>query len=547
MSDFNLVDPRGWEYDLQSVYSAYMGHFQLHNIPWYERTWGVFFESFEEFLTFSWPVITVTDCWTGKAHIVTRMTSIGAFLKMIKTRFGETLPVVDNMQRVTPFETSQRHMRTITDYALYKKLYSTLPAAVLASLRIRVRDGEPRAIRDLWDQREKTFVAIDFEWSERNASSCLEWGYAAARCAHLEAVGIWPPDPDANYRRGHYIVSEYIDKQHNKHRPNFPWAYAFGDSQVTLRAKLPQIMQAIFSTMTSPDSETSPSTLVLVGHGISSDIKRMEEMRIKIPHNVLIIDIALFERHLFAAGHRGPMSDPTGKPRAQGTALSLPSLLQSLGLDVQPPLILNNSGNDAFLILLAFQLLLSPDDTKIPNLRGRSVQQTVMRNVSRSPVSLSPSAMAMGMGMGMGGMMPMYGMPSMMPMSMPMMAPLPPSHTPSPVLFPQLSPVAGGAMTPSPSRSPKMFHDSDSRRSSGSYFPHSNGVPDNRPRKPSGLVPSPTVAEHEVRQRKISTNGSGSGSGSGSGPSSSGENGLEKSKSETGVDEAAKGLGNFHI
>lgn len=52
----------------------------------YERSWGVLFESFEEFLSFSWPVITVTDCWTGKAHIVTRMTSIGAFLKMIKTR-----------------------------------------------------------------------------------------------------------------------------------------------------------------------------------------------------------------------------------------------------------------------------------------------------------------------------------------------------------------------------------------------------------------------------------------------------------------------------
>lgn len=102
-------------------------------------------------------------------------------------RFGETLPVVDNMQRVTPFETAQRHMRTVSDYALYKKLYSTLPAAVLASLRVRVRDGEPRAIQDLWHQRDKTFLALDFEWSERNASSCLEWGYSAARCSHLDA------------------------------------------------------------------------------------------------------------------------------------------------------------------------------------------------------------------------------------------------------------------------------------------------------------------------------------------------------------------------
>lgn len=53
----------------------------------YERTWGILFETFEEFLTFSWPVIIVTDCVTGRAHIVTRLTSIGAFLKMIKTRY----------------------------------------------------------------------------------------------------------------------------------------------------------------------------------------------------------------------------------------------------------------------------------------------------------------------------------------------------------------------------------------------------------------------------------------------------------------------------
>src|SRR6267154_1314731 len=38
-------------------------------------------------LGFSWPVITVTDSWTGRAHIVTRLTTVGAFIKMIKTRY----------------------------------------------------------------------------------------------------------------------------------------------------------------------------------------------------------------------------------------------------------------------------------------------------------------------------------------------------------------------------------------------------------------------------------------------------------------------------
>lgn len=52
----------------------------------YDRSWGHLFSSFEEFLAFEWPVITVTDAWTGRAHIVTRLTSVGAFLRMIKTR-----------------------------------------------------------------------------------------------------------------------------------------------------------------------------------------------------------------------------------------------------------------------------------------------------------------------------------------------------------------------------------------------------------------------------------------------------------------------------
>lgn len=95
--------------------------------------------------------------------------------------------MVDNILRVSPFETSQRHLRTVSDYSLYKKLYSTLPAAVLASSKQRIRDGEPKAIQELWQSRDKTFLAVDFEWSERNTSSCLEWGYAAVRCSHLEA------------------------------------------------------------------------------------------------------------------------------------------------------------------------------------------------------------------------------------------------------------------------------------------------------------------------------------------------------------------------
>ena len=142
---------------------------------------------------------------------------------MIKTRFGEVLPQAPNILRVIPFENTQRHLRHVSDYPSYKKLYSTLPAAVLSALKTRVRAGEPTAVKELWERRDKTFLALDFEWNERNEKSVLEWGYAAVRCGVLDANSHWPPIPDSNYRKGHYIVSEYVDKVINKHCPTFPW------------------------------------------------------------------------------------------------------------------------------------------------------------------------------------------------------------------------------------------------------------------------------------------------------------------------------------
>lgn len=89
--------------------------------------------------------------------------------------------------RVSSFETNTRHLRTVSDSASYKKIHSTLPASILAAQKLHVRLGERKWVQDLWDKRDKTFLAIDFEWSERNARSCLEWGYAAVRCGHLDA------------------------------------------------------------------------------------------------------------------------------------------------------------------------------------------------------------------------------------------------------------------------------------------------------------------------------------------------------------------------
>jgi hypothetical protein len=92
---------------------------------------------------------------------------------------------VNNILRVVPFETTPRRLHTIADYNTYKRVYATLPAAVLSAARVRVRAGEPATIRTLWERREKTFLAVDIKWSERNPLTALEWGYAAVRCGHL--------------------------------------------------------------------------------------------------------------------------------------------------------------------------------------------------------------------------------------------------------------------------------------------------------------------------------------------------------------------------
>ncbi|KAH9082262.1 hypothetical protein EDB83DRAFT_2337334 [Lactarius deliciosus] len=349
MSDFQLVDSQGWEYDLQSVYAAYMGYFQLNGIPWFERSWGHLFNTFEDFLSFSWPVITATDAYTGRAHIVTRMTSVGAFVRMIKTRFGDTLPLVDNVVRVNPFETHQRQLRTISDYSSYKKLHATLRAVYLSALKARIRLGEPRAIQEVWDLHDKSFLAIDFESSERNAATVLEWGYAAVRCGHLDALGAWPPIPEDNYRRGHYIVNEYSDKIRNKYNPTYPW-------------------------------QTQTNT---------EDLRRLDEMKIS-KH--------LFRQTSTSLSTRAVYSKPAcegqcsmrrqGSPRQPSSLLSLRSILHSLHVPLD--FALHNSGNDAFTCLLVFQMLAPPPRVQRPATLARS---TTPGSIPLLSPMLTPGAM----------------------------------------------------------------------------------------------------------------------------------------------------------
>ncbi len=116
------------------------------------------------------------------------------------------------------------------------------------------------------------------------------------------------------------------------------------------------------------------------------------------------------------------MQDPTGKPRTQGSSLTLLNLLQSLGVDIQCAL--NNAGNDAFLCLLALQLLLDPEHTKIPSTRGKNPPHPHMMGmmagrgvgVGGNPLAIHPIAFAPSMPMMTPyGMMPMISPPLISP------------------------------------------------------------------------------------------------------------------------------------
>lgn len=238
------------------------------------------------------------------------------------------------------------------------------------------------------------------------------------------------------------------------------------------KAKLPEIIEAIIrlvelrcsfpgayscpscSSLTSPDSEATPNTLVLVGHGINKDLARLEEMKIsklscyvnltvdktdestEIPHNVLILDTAAYERALYTAGLRGMMGDSlTGRARMPGTTLSLDNMLLSLisnpprpqptspsteaptpVMTTPPPIVLpslklHNSGNDAFMTLYGLQVFLNPLETEAP---------VVVPKARQHRPSISPYGGA--------GYSPMMMMPVM---GYPMVSPGLPGMTPS--------------------------------------------------------------------------------------------------------------------
>ncbi|CUA75391.1 hypothetical protein RSOLAG22IIIB_11717 [Rhizoctonia solani] len=206
--------------------------------------------------------------------------------------------------------------------ATYKKVYATIPAAEFSGYKSRIKHGDLHLIDKLWHSRDKSWLSIRFVWSEKSMLP-LEWGYAAVRCAHINAAGSWPPKEE-NFRKGHFVVAEYADKVRNKLRSAHPWEYAFS---------------VIPTSLATPDSESIANSLVLVGHNISGDLERLAELKIKLPHNMLIVDTAVASLRHAVFGPQLPPAAPLARLlAAQARA---------------PRCTLGNAGNDAGLPPLA--------------------------------------------------------------------------------------------------------------------------------------------------------------------------------------------------
>lgn len=62
-----------------------------------------------------------------------------------------------------------------------------------------------------------------------------------------------------------------------------------------------------YSSMVSPDSETVPNSLVLVGHGIHGDIRRFEEMKISTCRMLLKASLLVFNYADCCNGQKYPI------------------------------------------------------------------------------------------------------------------------------------------------------------------------------------------------------------------------------------------------
>lgn len=267
------------------------------------------------------------------------------------------------------------------------------------------------AISALWTGRKSAFLAVDFEWYERDASMVTELGYAGLASVEVDANGLWPPQPRRDYQCGHLVIDEYVDKPftRNFHCPTYPWSYSFGSTRRIPASEMRDQLNGVIGELT----RHSGQNLVILAHNGGSDLKRLQSLGVVPPPSTIFVDTCYLELDLFKAGLRSrPYSEPTSsiptlprltnllgtnsfegmgtrllettllapRKRRKPTTQRLPlkKLLQSLEVPINESpwnrsrkdddYVLHNAGNDAYLTMYAFQRLVDP--TRVLSLAG---------------------------------------------------------------------------------------------------------------------------------------------------------------------------------
>ncbi|OCF32973.1 hypothetical protein I316_05311 [Kwoniella heveanensis BCC8398] len=399
-----------YDVELHSIYAAYIGLFESSSTDWWDKSWGNYFTTFNDFLGFGWEVMVVVDSMTGRAHIAVRREQIALFAKMIRTsRFGESLPkdppTTLPLNPIATRNLSLRRLVTIHDLNSYRKLSHTLPSAELSYLRSRVRAGEVAVAEQLFyaggssGERDTggvgvkdngvgyTFACVKTTWWEKGGHPhglvsgvgrtqaakagqggkglILEVGVATLRCANLRAVEVWPPVPEENYRKSHYIVEEWVDKRANISPPNYPRAYGFGTSRFIAEKDAEKILDANVNALASQENDGNANTLILLTLGDPTPLPVPASST--LPSNILHLDVLALEFNLL---RRAQSQGLPGMPDRQQPLHSLGALLHTLQIPIAPFAPLGNAGNDAYYTLLAFQKLMM-GETRLPEMLFR--------------------------------------------------------------------------------------------------------------------------------------------------------------------------------
>jgi hypothetical protein len=154
---------------------------------------------------------------------------------------------------------------------------------------------------------------------EKNPTIILEAGTAAIRSAQFVVAEQWPPVPDDNYRRSHFVVHPSSSSDRRSARSG---SYAFGESfvsdeggskqvssRVSCRIKrsggkkeadadhpLSQYLSSIVSSLASPDSDGKPNRLVIVSSDLLGTLDRLHELRKTVQLRTFPLPLALLSR-----------------------------------------------------------------------------------------------------------------------------------------------------------------------------------------------------------------------------------------------------------